>query len=386
MVLHEIRQWHDHLRSIVRRTDTVTVLILDLIDKHILGQKPSERSTSHELAAKIESSMVKAQKSYWAHCEQEGIKEPSPRFREALLAAQQSAQHYTSSPLPSACISTLFPPPEAGNRYKSSTRVRKSAKMSRVSHISQAPSAHLMGMAARPAQSSPPLDDSKSIYASSLLRASPEFELDADFDQQKHHDADAPLDPQQGHPGIAISQAEPNSDGAMRARAGSSQIEPLTGGIASTPRSPHPIPVPRQGKQETFAPTSPPSTEVPLESEYTYAPPGILSGEASSAKVAPFTGTLSIPKTCPSTAATLPSLQSPPGMVVDINKSTAAASLRIHESWPICEELEKLTQEEKGIIPRLFGLPKDGFLENFLKDRDIVSPGGVSATCLTGTT
>lgn len=380
MVLPEIRQWHDHLRSILRRTDTATVLILDLIDQNMLGQKPSERSTSREVASKMESSMLKAQKTYRAQCEQQGIKEPSLRFREALLAAQQSAQRHASIPLPTPSVNTLFPPTEAGARYKSSTRVKKSAKMSRVSHINQSPSTHLMELSVRPAQNAPPLDDSTSIYPSKPLHASPErnaFELDV----QTRRDSKVSLGPQQGNPGIVISQAEPNSQSTMQTILRSKELEPPTEHVTAIPRTPHPIPIPRKGEARTSVPTSSRSTAMPLTGEYTYEPLGILPEEALSANVKPSTGSLFIPATSPNTAPILPSLPNLSGIVASTNRLTATNSFRIDPLWPICEELQKL-QKEKSLVPKLFGLPKDGYLEKFLKDRDIVSLVRASPTRL----
>jgi hypothetical protein len=54
-VLQEVRDWHKHLRSVCRKTDTITPKLLDLIDTRMLLGKATERIGASDLCEALQS-------------------------------------------------------------------------------------------------------------------------------------------------------------------------------------------------------------------------------------------------------------------------------------------------------------------------------------------
>lgn len=65
-VLSIVKEWHKYLRNAARKTDTVTHLVLDLVDNEMLRSDPSNRLTSKDLCEKLNWIVEKAQEHYEA--------------------------------------------------------------------------------------------------------------------------------------------------------------------------------------------------------------------------------------------------------------------------------------------------------------------------------
>ena len=61
-VLKEVRQWHDHLRNTVRRTDVITGRVLDLIDQHMLISAPEYRYTATAVCDECKNLLARAKR------------------------------------------------------------------------------------------------------------------------------------------------------------------------------------------------------------------------------------------------------------------------------------------------------------------------------------
>ena len=61
-VLKEVRQWHEHLRTVVRQTDVITERVLDLIDQHMLLDAPEHRYTASAVCDGLKDILVRAKR------------------------------------------------------------------------------------------------------------------------------------------------------------------------------------------------------------------------------------------------------------------------------------------------------------------------------------
>ncbi|CAJ2513989.1 Uu.00g021080.m01.CDS01 [Anthostomella pinea] len=85
-VLSEVRDWHNYLRSVLRKSDTITDLILDLIDYKMLVGKPPLRLDSRQLCSQLHDSLALAQRHYQQLLVGGSIKPVAESIVEALLS------------------------------------------------------------------------------------------------------------------------------------------------------------------------------------------------------------------------------------------------------------------------------------------------------------
>lgn len=60
-VLPAVKEWHNVLRDAMRKTDTVTSRVLDLVDEEMLLEDPSTRIPSKDLCVKLRQILNQAQ-------------------------------------------------------------------------------------------------------------------------------------------------------------------------------------------------------------------------------------------------------------------------------------------------------------------------------------
>lgn len=65
-VYPDIKDWHDHLNEVLRKSDTVTSEILALVDAHMLRSNPDDRISSAQLCDKLDEILNKAECSLGA--------------------------------------------------------------------------------------------------------------------------------------------------------------------------------------------------------------------------------------------------------------------------------------------------------------------------------
>lgn len=144
-VLLAVSEWHDYLRNSSRRADTITPLILDLIDREMLLEHPQGRLTSVQLCQKLDEILLQARDSYTTAVEGGHLKRESSKTLEALLkldehaptvaapASQAKAGHKLLSPDGSTESSPSAPAPTYSQRLvPPSSRVRKSERFNKI--------------------------------------------------------------------------------------------------------------------------------------------------------------------------------------------------------------------------------------------------------------
>lgn len=101
-VLPAVSEWHDYLRNSCRRADTMTPLVLDLVDKEMLLARPDDRLTLEQLCEKLDDILALARHKYQKAIDSGNLKEVTPKTLEALLKLDEDAP-----PLPEALSSSI---------------------------------------------------------------------------------------------------------------------------------------------------------------------------------------------------------------------------------------------------------------------------------------
>jgi hypothetical protein len=83
-VFPQIREWHELLKRVMRKSDVVTSLILDLVDEHLLIK---DRVTSDDLCKRLDVIISKAEKVLR---EEKDISRISDRVKQALLCEERA--------------------------------------------------------------------------------------------------------------------------------------------------------------------------------------------------------------------------------------------------------------------------------------------------------
>lgn len=134
-VLPAVTEWHDYLRNSCRRADTITPLVLDLVDKEMLLSRPDERLTLEQLCEKLDDILVVARARYQRTIESGDLKKLTPKTLEALLKLDEDAPD-----LPEALSSSMTPSAPRGLSKKNDShqlapppsRVRKSERFDKI--------------------------------------------------------------------------------------------------------------------------------------------------------------------------------------------------------------------------------------------------------------
>jgi hypothetical protein len=97
-VLPEVLHWHDYLRKTKRSSDTVTSLVLRLVEEKLLRERPEDRYTSSELCDELEKLLNTARHQYKMQSDNESSREIHPVVLEALLSVEREREEaHTSS-------------------------------------------------------------------------------------------------------------------------------------------------------------------------------------------------------------------------------------------------------------------------------------------------
>ncbi|KAI1081682.1 hypothetical protein F5B20DRAFT_52386 [Whalleya microplaca] len=88
-VLQEVTDWHDFLRGVMRKSDTITELILDLVDKNMLLSKPERRLNSKDLYIELRNQLGRAEIQYKSLVDNGRIKSVAKSVEDALLGFEK---------------------------------------------------------------------------------------------------------------------------------------------------------------------------------------------------------------------------------------------------------------------------------------------------------
>lgn len=139
-VLPAVLQWHQHLRNSVRKSDTITSRILDLVDSSLLIEHADRRLTSELLCQRLDDILVEAKNAHRSLVDERVLTTETGEINEYLLKLSLDTptnQYLTSDvedqmsrPIRTSNSNTLVPPMDgngsSGRTITPSRRVRKS--------------------------------------------------------------------------------------------------------------------------------------------------------------------------------------------------------------------------------------------------------------------
>lgn len=111
-VYPDIKDWHDHLNEVLRKSDTVTSKILALVDNHMLRSKPEDRISSAQLCNKLDEILEEAENSLKAATKPAR----NNHVRESLLMTELQLVPNIAKPAETARIFKL-PVPSQDGKY-----------------------------------------------------------------------------------------------------------------------------------------------------------------------------------------------------------------------------------------------------------------------------
>ena len=178
-VLPQIANWHEFLRSHLRVTDTITGLVLNLVDQKMLKKDPSDRLTSTMLCEELEKLIGKACRDYEKKIDHNEVSPITKAVGEVLLVMEEVATvknstnqqggsstdikvHLRSNKHPSTGFEvTLNPSHRLSSRNEKAETIRR-IPLAKTSHREEALREELQGQAhltARRASSINTIDD-----------------------------------------------------------------------------------------------------------------------------------------------------------------------------------------------------------------------------------
>ncbi|KAK7977786.1 hypothetical protein PG988_005276 [Apiospora saccharicola] len=96
-VLAAVTEWHEHLRDTMRKSDTITSEILDLVDTNMLQQAPQQRLSSRALIDKLRRCVAGAKRSYADQVERKELTPLSDQIKDAVGQVEAEAESLTNS-------------------------------------------------------------------------------------------------------------------------------------------------------------------------------------------------------------------------------------------------------------------------------------------------
>jgi hypothetical protein len=120
-VLPEIQEWHSYLREHVRKSDTATLKILDMVENSMLQREPGDRLTSSQLCTELERRLKQAELEA-----KTGSKIPKA-VKEALLEDDMCAPD-TGTPQPQLMLHQDPTQLQASQSYVATTNTSSIAK------------------------------------------------------------------------------------------------------------------------------------------------------------------------------------------------------------------------------------------------------------------
>ena len=91
VALPAVRNWHNYLRSVMRKSDTISGRVLDLVDERMLLEDPNSRLTSSDLCEKLQEILVFARAEHSQSLAAGRAKPIAKTVFEALLDVDKTA-------------------------------------------------------------------------------------------------------------------------------------------------------------------------------------------------------------------------------------------------------------------------------------------------------
>lgn len=142
-VLSAVTEWHDYLRNSCRRVDTITPLILDLIDDDMLLAEPSARLSLPKLCDRLDGIVSLARDKHRRGVESGEFKEMTTDTLEALLKLDEDAPSVATPASKTGLLGTLSSSPVPDSEDPSglrngqrlappASRIRKSERFDKI--------------------------------------------------------------------------------------------------------------------------------------------------------------------------------------------------------------------------------------------------------------
>ena len=91
VVLPDVKNWHNYLRNVMRKSDTISGRVLNLVDERMLLEDPNSRLTSSDLCEKLKEILVSAKAEHSLSLTAGKAKPIANTIFEALLDVDQTA-------------------------------------------------------------------------------------------------------------------------------------------------------------------------------------------------------------------------------------------------------------------------------------------------------
>ncbi|KAK8094295.1 hypothetical protein PG997_000980 [Apiospora hydei] len=383
-VLEAVTDWHNHLRSSIRKSDTITPKILDLIDDEMLRREPRQRLPSSELILKFAEDIAAARGTHSFQADQGKLTLLSDDIKNAIRQVEEDAERLANLDGEGDTMKALLPLDQgvsdrpsgallAHNSQQSTRRnksellrqAKKSMRLPRRDHIDT--SSHFSSRMGR--QSFVMAGPTPGGVLTSELRPSPVPEMPLAHHPRERRDntSDASLPPR-----IVIGEPQVESP----------ELLPVNR-LESQPRVARPL-------EDVTAPELEATTQgvqagslTTLDSIKTHDDPNLQFSRDQS-----MLGNNSyMPDTPPKNKTRLPSTEEPdalyitttsprspsrnemtPRVTTGIGFKSPSKQFQIDPNWPICRQLESI--RKKSIFKHFLG-GNDKHLSSFLVNRDI---------------
>jgi hypothetical protein len=133
-VLTDVKSWHDVLRSALRKTDSITDRVLDLVDKHMLIGSAEDRITAKDLCTQLKQISTHIDVGACGP----GAWDPIPEsVMEALLVVDKEApSRFLDPATPARSWLPRLPPTTSSDRRSSKSRI-SDIQLMKTSHRSE---------------------------------------------------------------------------------------------------------------------------------------------------------------------------------------------------------------------------------------------------------
>ncbi|KAK8086767.1 hypothetical protein PG994_001741 [Apiospora phragmitis] len=95
-ILRAVTDWHSHLRSSVRKSDSITPKILDLIDDEMLRREPQQRIPSCELIFRFAEGIAAARSTHALQADRGNLRPLSDDIKNAIRQVEEEAELLTN--------------------------------------------------------------------------------------------------------------------------------------------------------------------------------------------------------------------------------------------------------------------------------------------------
>ncbi|XXG99358.1 hypothetical protein Hte_005695 [Hypoxylon texense] len=334
-VLPEVREWHDHLRSVLRVSDTITERILKIVDEHMLVAEPVRQSRAVSVHDALQEELRLARKDYEKLVRKGIVKLVAESVKEALLRVENQE----SSPANSQVVEAA-----AGAGESSST----------------------------PSHSSLPYPQRHQLKSSRINKNKRMDELPPG---RVAHRQDA-LRPQTNQSSFIIEcqDVEPSYEEKRTWRPHAGLLRSIPSAESSSSRTTKTLKIPTEkepvakGSSTSYAAHR--SSLHPGYGTSLAKEPGHDNLSSVEHSLAPNEGYTPMRMNSQERAARAPI---PLSVEIPRSHSIPPVPFPVDPSWPIAQERELERSKEKGVRARLgFGKKQDEYLKQFLVERDIM--------------